>query len=122
MSDFETPKKSLIKINESMNAARLDSGNYPKQLRKENTYTGYDYAKFKESARSEAFENLQKNIYKGLPPSGEEIMESLKNPRSGFFGGVVKRKSRKSKNTTKTKKTKRSRKNRKTRKTRKSRK
>lgn len=95
MSNFTTPTKTKtktetktekkIKINEDFNVERIDSGNYPKKERQENSYNQTDLKNFREDQTGEAlFNRAQNAIYTNgekiiPPPSGPEIMSNLKN-------------------------------------------
>jgi hypothetical protein len=84
MSDFTTPKK--VNINEQLNTERMDSGNYSRYERKNNSYKPTDFDSFREQQQQEAFKRVQNAIYykgkdKMPPPSGPQIMEDLRNAR-----------------------------------------
>ncbi len=91
---METPIKNRINFDLDRNSFRLDSGNYPKYQRRENTYNRYDYNQFKNDRFNEEFDKAQKNIYdQGHVPSGQEIMNRLNELRSeGKWGGLKRRK------------------------------
>lgn len=96
MSDFTTPKKE-VKINEEFNAERMDSGNYSKYDRKNNSYNPTDFNSFKQDQQREAYKQVQNAIYykgkdKMPPPSGPQIMEDLRNARDNRrtpWGGKI---------------------------------
>jgi len=113
MSGFTTPKKE-VKINEFYNAERIDSGNYPKNKRQENSYNQYDFKEFSKDRRDEALFNRSQNaIYTDgtkriPPPHGPQIVSALKElEQYRRWGGLSKKmRSRKNRRTGRTRKNK----------------
>jgi hypothetical protein len=113
MSGFTTPKKE-VKINEYYNAERIDSGNYPKNKRQENSYDSGDFNNFRRDQWDEALFNRSQNaIYTDgtkriPPPHGDKIVSDLKKlEQYRRWGGLSKkmssRKNRRTKSTRKNK-------------------
>ena len=106
---YTTPKK--VRINEFYNMNRIDSGNYPKENRRDNSYKPRDFKIFANDKANESFDKLQydifKNYKKGPAPPGDKIAEDLKNLEQYRRWGGLSKKSRSYRN--KHKRTKKSR-------------
>ena len=107
MSEFKTPEKK-VKIDETYNAERIDSGNYPKNRRQENSYNQYDFKDFRRDQRAEElFKRSQQAIYSDgkkriPPPPGDQIVADLKNlEQYRRWGGLSKKIRSSKKNRTK---------------------
>jgi len=81
MSEFETPKKKEVRINEKENMERSDSGNFPKVKRKLFTITPYDVAR--------AHNDIKNEKHYGVEPGGlmtgpelSNMYENYKDPNS----------------------------------------
>jgi hypothetical protein len=109
-----TPPKKEVKINESYNAERIDSGNYPKIQRQNNSYDSGDFNNFRRDQLDEAFFNRAQNaIYTDgtnaiSPPDGPQIISNLKKlEQYRRWGGLSKKmRSRKNRRTKRTRKNK----------------
>jgi hypothetical protein len=112
---YTTPKK--VRINEFYNMSRIDSGNYPKENRRDNSYKAQDFKLFANDKTNERFDKVQydifKNYKKGPAPSGDKIVEDLKNLEQYRRWGGLSKKSRSFRN--KHKRTKKSRRTKRTR-------
>jgi hypothetical protein len=132
MSEFKTPEKKRVRINEERNVERLDSGNFPKEKRKLFTITPYDVHK--------AHRDIENENRYGVGPGGlmtgpelSDVYENNKypesktyqnlwgtiefNPKDDFSIELLKKGGKKSRKFRKSRKSKKSRKSRKTRKT-----
>lgn len=111
-SNYTTPKK--VRINEFYNMNRVDSGNYPKVNRKDNSYNQSNFNEFKQDYKNERWNDLYNNINgnaaRGIPPpTGPQLAEDLKNlEQYRRWGGLSKRvRSRRHKRIKKTRRNKR---------------
>jgi len=102
MSEFKTPEKK-VKIDETKNLERKDSGKYPKYLRQQNSYTSNGFQVKSEYPQDEvlfnnAFVRAQNSIYTDYdgkripPPPGDQIVSDLKNlEQYRRWGGLSKK-------------------------------